>query len=186
MLSTRDHRLKDTPPTRCPLCSRTGHSALICRELQITRREKKPNKYQRDCEHGGNGGGGSNDGGSSNGGGGGNGRGGESGGVGGNSGGGKQKKSSTDSESGDKTTFPECYFCLEPHRASECSNRSASATAPATRNSQHGGFLGNVRTNLGAGLLVATSARPASVARGTPRESHKMSTGWQTAVLPKL
>ena len=80
MLSTRDHCRKDNPPIRCPLCSRTGHSTLKCRDFQITRREKKPNGYQRDGEHDGNGGGGRN------GGGGGNGRGGESGGVGGNRG----------------------------------------------------------------------------------------------------
>ena len=61
---------------------------------------------------------------------------GESGGVGGNRGGGKQKKSSTDSESGDKTASPECHFCLKPRRASECPNRSACTTAPATPNSQ--------------------------------------------------
>ena len=148
MLSTCDHRRNDKPPIRCPFCSRTGLSALQCREFQITRREKKPIGYQRDGEHGGNGGGGSN------GGGGGNGRGGESGGVDGNRGdggsknhsrgGGKRKKSSTDSESGDKTASPECYFCLEPHRASECPNCSASATAPATPNSQHCGLLGSV------------------------------------------
>ena len=173
MLSARGHRLNDTPPTRCPLCSRTGHSALKCREFQITRREKKPNGYQRDGEHGGNGRGGSNGGGSRNDGGGGNGRGGESGGEGGNRGGGKQKKSSTDSESGDKIASLECYFCLEPHRASECPNRSASATAPATPNSQHGRFLGSVCTNLGAGLLTATSARPALAARGAPRKRHE-------------
>ena len=136
MLSARSHRRNDTPPTRCPLCSRTGHSALKCREFQITRYEKKSNGYQRDGEHGGNGGGGRNRGGSRNGGGGGNGRGGESGGVGGNRGGGKQKKSSTDSESGDKTASPDYYFCLKPHRALECPNRSASTTAPATPNSQ--------------------------------------------------
>ena len=86
MLSARGHRRNDTPPTRCPLCSRTGHSAWKCREFQITRRKKKTNRYQRDGEHGANGGGGSK------GGGGGNGRGGESGGVDGNRGGGKQKK----------------------------------------------------------------------------------------------
>ena len=121
MLSTRNNRRNDNPPIRCPLCSRTGHSALQCREFQITRREKKPIGYQRDGEHGGNGEGGRNDGG------GGNGRGEESGGMGGKRGGGgrknrsrggdKQKKSSADSESGDKTTSPDCYFCLEPHRA---------------------------------------------------------------------
>ena len=136
MLPARSHRRNDTPPTRCPLCSRTGHFALKCREFQITRCKKKSNGYQRDVEHGGNGGGGRNRGGSRNGGGGGNGRGGESGGVGGNRGGGKQTKSSTDSESGDKTASPECYFCLKPHRASECPNRSASTTAQATPNSQ--------------------------------------------------
>ena len=170
MLSARGHRRNDTPPTRCPLCSRTGHSALKYREFQITDREKKPNGYQRDGEHGGNGGGSCNRGGSRNGGGGGNSRGSEGGGVGGNRGGGKEKKSSTDSESGDKTASPECYFCLKPHRASECPNRSASTTAPATPNSQHGGFLGSVRTNLGSALLVATSARPALAARGALRE----------------
>ena len=106
MLSARGHRRNDTPPTRCSLCSRTGHSALKCREFQITRCEKKSNGYQRDGDHGGNGGGGRNRGGSRNGGGGGNGRGGESGGVGGNRGGGKQKKSSTDSDSSDKTASP--------------------------------------------------------------------------------
>ena len=177
MLSSRGHRRNDTPPIRCPLCSRTGHSALKCCDFQITRREQKPNGYQRDGEFGGNGGGGRN------GGGGGNGRGGDSGGVGSNrgdggsknrsGGGGKQKKSSKDSESGDKTTCPDCYFCLESHKASECPNRSASATAPATPDSQHGGCLGSVGTNLGAGLLVATSARPALAARGAPRERYE-------------
>ena len=48
MLSARSHRRNDTPPTRCPLFSRTGHSALKCREFQITRCEKKSNGYQRD------------------------------------------------------------------------------------------------------------------------------------------
>ena len=74
-LSVRDHLRNDKPTIRCPLSSHTGHSALQCREFQITRREKKPNGYQRDGEHGGNGGGGRN------GGDGGNGRGGKSGGV---------------------------------------------------------------------------------------------------------
>ena len=106
-LAARGHRRNDTPATRCPLCSRTGHSALKCREFRITRREKKPIVYQRDCQHGGNGKGGSNGGCRRNGGGGGNGRGGESGGVCGNREGGKQKKGSTDSESGDKTASPE-------------------------------------------------------------------------------
>ena len=170
MLSAHGHRRNDTPPTRCPLFSRTGHFALKCREFQITRCEKKSNGYQRYGEHGGNDGGGRNRGGSRNGGGGGNGRGGESGGVGGNRRGGKQKESSTDSESSDKTASPKCCFCLKSHRASECPNCSASTTAPATPNSQHGGFLGSVRTNLGSGLLVATSARPALAARGAPRE----------------
>ena len=78
-----------------------------------------------------------------------------------------------DFESGDKTACPDCYFCLEPHKALECPKRPASATAPATPNSPHGGFLGSVRTNLGAGLLVATSARPALAARGAPREWHE-------------
>ena len=178
MLSARGHRRNDKPPIRCPLYSRTGHSALKCREFPITHREKKPNGYQRDGEHRGNGGGGRN------GGGGGDGRGGESGGVGGNRGGGgskirgggsgKQKKSSKDPESGDKTACPDCSFCLEPHKVSECPNCSASAaTAPATPNSQHGGFWGSVHTNHGDGLLVATSARPASAARGAPIERHE-------------
>ena len=78
-----------------------------------------------------------------------------------------------DFESGDRTSCPDCYFCLEPHKVSECPNRSASATAPATPNSQHGGFLGSVRTNLGVGLLVAASARPALAARRAPRERHE-------------
>ena len=123
MLSARGHRRNDTPPIRCPLCSRTGHSALECRENQMTRPEKKPIGYERDEEHGDNGGGGGNGEGGRNGGGrrngrgGGNGRGGESGGVGGNRGGGgsknhsrgggKEKKSSRDSESGNKTASPE-------------------------------------------------------------------------------
>ena len=61
ILSARGHRRNDTPPIRCPLFSRKGHSALKCCEFQITRRrEKKPNGYQRDGDHGGNGGGGRN------------------------------------------------------------------------------------------------------------------------------
>ena len=70
MISARGHRRNDTPPTRCPLCSRIGNSALKCREFQITHREKKTNGCQRDGEHGGNDGGGRNGGGSRNGGGG--------------------------------------------------------------------------------------------------------------------
>ena len=177
MLSAHGHRRNGTPPIRCPLCSRTENSALKCREFQITRREKKPKGYQRDGEHSGNGGGGRN------GGGGGNGRSGKSGGVGGNRGGrgsksrsggsGEQKQSSKESKSGDETACPDCYFCLEPHKASECPNRFASATAPATPKSQHGIFLGSDDTNLGARLLVATSARPALAARGAPRERHE-------------
>ena len=167
MLSARGHRRNDKPLIRCPLCFRTGHPALQCCDFQITRRKKKPTGYQRDGEHG-------NSGGSRNGRGGGNSRGGESGGMENRSGGGsKQKKSSKDSESGDLTACPDCHFCLEPYKASECPNSSASATAPATPNSQHGGFSGTVRTNLGAGLLVATSACPALAARGAPRERHE-------------
>ena len=171
MLSARGHRRNDKPPIRCPLCSRTGHSALHCRKFQITRREKKPNGYQRDGEHGGNGGGGRNGGG------------GESSGVGRNrgsggsknssGGGGKEKKNRKDSEPGDKTACPDCYFYLEPHKASEYPNRPASATAPTTSNSQHGGVLGTIRTTLGAGLFVTTSARPALAARGAPPERHE-------------
>ena len=164
MLSARGHRHNDKLPIRCPLCSREGHSALQCREFQITRREKKPNRYQRDREHGGNGGGG------------GNGRGGGNRGGGGSKnrreGGGKQNKSNKDSESGDKTACPDCVFCLEPHKSSECPNRSAPATAPATSNPQHGRLLGSVRTNRGAGLPDATSARPTLAARGAPHERH--------------
>ena len=66
MLSARGHTRNDKSPIRCPLCSRTGHSALQCRKFQITRREKKLNGYQRDGEHGGNGGGGENGGGGKN------------------------------------------------------------------------------------------------------------------------
>ena len=105
MLSARGHRRNDKPPIRCLLCSRTGHSALQCREFQITRREKRPNGYQRDGEHGGNSG-------SSrkvveeakNGGGGGGSL--RGGGSKNRNGGGKQNKSSKDSESGDKTARP--------------------------------------------------------------------------------
>ena len=57
ILSARGHHRNDKPSIRCPLCSRKGHSALQCRELQITHREKKPTGYQKDGEHGGNGGG---------------------------------------------------------------------------------------------------------------------------------
>ena len=85
MLFARGHRSNDKPPIRCSLCSRTGHSAVQCRELQNNSREKKSNGYQRDGEYGGNGGGGRN------GGGGVNGRGGKSGGVGSNRGGGGKK-----------------------------------------------------------------------------------------------
>ncbi|CAN0326139.1 unnamed protein product [Ascophyllum nodosum] len=63
MLSARGYRRNDKLPIRCPLCSRIGRSALQCREFQITRRDKKPNGYQRNGEPGGNGGGGENGGG---------------------------------------------------------------------------------------------------------------------------
>ena len=172
MLSACGHPRNDKPPIRCPLCSRTVHSVLQCREFQITRREKKTNEYQRDKEHDGNGGGGGNDGGGGNGGGGGDNRG-----VGGSknlSGSGvEQNKSSKDSESSDRTARPDCYLYLGFHKASECPKRSASATTLATPNSQHWGFWGSVHTNLGAGLLVATSARPALATRDAPRERHE-------------
>ena len=114
MLSARAYRRNDKAPIQCPLFFRTGHSALQCREFQITRREKKPNGFQRDGEHGGNGGGGKNVRGC------GNGVGDESGGAGGNrggkgsknrsGGGGKKKQSSKDSDSGDKTTCPTATY----------------------------------------------------------------------------
>ena len=87
-------------------------------------------------------------------------------------GGGKPKKSSLDFESGGKTAYPDYYSCLEPYKASKCPNRSVSVTAPVTPNSQGGGLLVSVRTNLGVGLPVTTSARPALAARGAPRERH--------------
>ena len=146
MLPACGHHRNDKLPIRCSLCSRTGHSALQCREFQITRREKKPNGYQRDGERSGNGRYGGNGRGVGNSVGGGN----RGGGGSGNRtwGGGKQNKNSKDSESGDKTARPDCYFCLGFHIASEC-------------------------TNLGAGSLVATSARPASAVRGALRERHE-------------
>ena len=190
MLSTRGHRRNDKLPIRCPLCPRTGHAAFQCREFQITRREKKPNGHQRDGEHGGNGGGGRN------GGVGRNGRGGESGGVGDNRGGagsksrgrggGKPKKSSMDFESGDKTVCPDCYFCLESHKASEFPNRSVSTTAPATPNVQHSGFLAGSAPTLGLGCS-SLQALARLWPHAAPRASGmKMSTGWQTALLPKI
>ena len=66
MLSGRGHRRNDKPLIQSPLCSRTGHSALKCREFQITHRERKPNEYHKDGEHGGNGGDGENGGGGGN------------------------------------------------------------------------------------------------------------------------
>ena len=57
MWSARGHRHNDNSPIRCPLCSRTGHSALKCCEFQITLREKKSKGCQTEEEHGGNGGG---------------------------------------------------------------------------------------------------------------------------------
>ena len=130
----------DNLPIRCLLCSRTERSALKCCEFQITRREKKPNGYHEDGEHGGNGGGGGSGRGGANRGGGANGRkvGGNRGGGGSkirSGGGGKQNKSSKDSETGDKTAWPDCCFCLESHKTSECPNRSISATTPTTSNS---------------------------------------------------
>ena len=94
MLSARGHRHNDKPPVLRPLCLRTGHSALQCREFQITRHELKPNGYQRGGEHGGNGGGGEN------GGGGGNGSGGD----------GKQKKSRKDSNPAIRPLAPTAIF----------------------------------------------------------------------------
>ena len=172
ILSARGHRRNDKPPIRCHLCSGTGHSALQYCEFQIIRRKEKPNGYQRDGEQGGNGGGGGNDGGGGNGGGGGGNRG---GGVSQNrnGGGGKQIKNNKDSESGNKPAHLDCLFCLGYHRASECPNRSGSATAPVTSNSQHGALLGSVRANIGAGLLVAKSTHPALVARGASRKRHE-------------
>ena len=173
MLSARGHRRNDNPPIRCPLHSRIGHSALHCHEFQIACREKKPNGYQRDGDHGGNDGGGGNGGDGENGG-----RGGGNRGGGGSKnrsrGGGKQKKSSKDFEFSDKTARPDCHFCLGSHKASECPNRSSSATAPATCNSQHGVFWGNIRTNLGAVVVFSpTSAYPVLAARGAPRKRHE-------------
>ena len=49
-LSARGHRRNDKPPIRCPICSRTGNSAVKCREFQITRREKSFG-HQRKGEH---------------------------------------------------------------------------------------------------------------------------------------
>ena len=195
MLSARGHR-RNAPPTGCPLRSRTGYSALKCRELQITRREKKSNGYQRDGEHGGNGGGDSNGGGSENGGGGGNGRGGESGGVGGNRGGagsknhsrggGKQKKCSTDSESGDKTAPPNATSVqnsTEPRNAQTALPLQRRRPLP-TPNLAY--FWVVSAPTLGPGCS-SSQALTRLWPHATPRaRGMKMSTGWQTAALPKI
>ena len=47
MLSARGHRRNAKPLIQCTLGSRIGHSALQCHKFQITRREKKPNGYQK-------------------------------------------------------------------------------------------------------------------------------------------
>ena len=169
MLSACGHHRNDKPLIQCPLFSRTEHSALQCRKFQMTRREKKPVGYQRDGEHRGNGGDGENGGGGGNGAG----RGGNRGGGGSkirSGGGGKQKKSSKDPESGDKTARPDCYFCQEFHKASEQPNRSASATAPATSNSQHGGFWIVFAQTLGLGC-----SSPQALARLSPHAAPRAS-----------
>ena len=152
MLSAHGHRRNDKPPIRCPLFSHTEHSALQCYGFQITRREKEPNGYRRNGKHGGNGGGGENGGGGGNRGGGGGNRGG-GGSKNRRGGGGKQDKSSKASESGGKTARPDCYLFLGPHKASE-------------------------GQNIGAVLLVATSARPALAARSSPRAERHENEYW--------
>ena len=127
MLSARGHRRNDKPPIRCPLCSRTGQSALNtansrspAERSQSDIRGRENMRQRRRRQNGGERGSNRGGGGSKN-----------------RSGGGdKQKGSSKDCESGDKTARPDCYLCLRCHKASEY-------------------------PNLGAGLLVATSARPA-------------------------
>ena len=178
MLSARGHRPNDNPPLRCPFCSRTGHSAFQCREFQITRREKKPDGYQRGEEHGGNGGGGGIGGGGGNRGGGGS--------KNRSVGGGKQNKSGKDSESGDKTACPDCYFCLEPRKASECQTAPPLHRRRPLPTPNMADFWVVSAQTLGLGCSA-----PQALARlwlhAAPRaRGMKMSTGWQTTVLRKI
>ena len=163
MLSARGHSRNDNPPTDALFAP--AQDTLPCNTADsrspAVRRSRSDIRGMRQ-----NGGGGKNGGG-----GGGSRRGGGS--KNRSGGGGKQKKSSKGFESGDTTARPDCCFCLGYHKASGCPNRLASATAPATSNSQHGAFLGSIRTNVGAGLLVATNARPALAARGVLCERHE-------------
>ena len=186
MLSAHGHHRNDTPPTRCPLCSRTGHSAWKCREFQITRRETKPNGYQRDGEHGASGGGGSKGGHSRNGGGGGNGRGGESGGVDGNRGGGKQKKVARIPNPAIKPLSSNATSVLTPTEP-----RNAQTALPPQRRRPL--LTPNVSYFwvVSALTLGPGCSPPQALSRLWPHAAHraksmKMSTGWQTAMLPKI
>jgi len=140
---------------RCPLCSRTGHAAQDCREYRVTKREPKPKGMRHDGDAGNRGSG--------------NHRGG---------GGTRQKdRNANNWDSEDKTDRPGCYFCQGPHKSSECPNRSSAAAATTASSSQHGGFLGCTRNNLGTGLFASADTRSALPTKAPGQLLHRRHSG---------
>ena len=88
-------------------------------------------------------------------------------------------------ESSDKTSCPDRYFCLKPHKASECPNRSPPLQRRRTLPTLNMAVFGVVS----APTLGVVCSSPQALARLCPHAAlrasgMKMSAGWQTAVLP--
>ena len=132
------HDSKPSPP-RCPLCSRTGHTAKGCREYVVTKRDHKPNGHQ-----GGN---------SKNGGNKHNKRRGE--------------KGKSQHKDGSKLIRAGCYFCEGPHKSEDCPHRLESTAAPAESQPKHGGFIGSVRRSLNSGMIASIGSGSALTANVT-------------------
>ena len=104
MFAARSNARKSKAPPRCPLFSRTGHTAQGCKEYIVTKHDQKSGG-QRTGFNGNSGGDGS-------------------GSRGRNGGGSKFKhrkgKSGNPTDAGTKPTHQGCYFCEGPHKSDIC------------------------------------------------------------------
>ena len=132
------HDSKPSPP-RCPLCSRTGHTAKGCREYVVTKRDHKPNGHQGDnSKNGGN-----------------------------KHNKRRGEKGKSQHKDGSKLIRAGCYFCEGPHKSEDCPHRLESTAAPAESQPKHGGFIGSVRRSINSGMIASVSSGSALTANVT-------------------
>ena len=151
MFAGRGNGHGSNPPSRCQICSRTGHTAQGCKEFRDLKKGQKTS----------------------------NGNGGDNGDRRGGNSKSKHRKAKAHNHAYDEYTAEEhshadnkyngirdgCYFCDEAHKSDDdCPNRAeATDTAPGS-GTKRGAFAGSLHSSLGAGLYASVNPGSAPIA----------------------